>query len=210
MLNEKKMEKDSSMGTTGPSSGNENVRKQLRGLEEEDLLDAEDLDKTFPVAALWTVSTYCLLLLCTYYSAEETEWEYLQGGEKQAATLAFVVFLITILVQVMHISVGNEASDFSGILVAAMVVMMVAMVTNGIMAFGPTVVTFDKITNARVFLTRWCEWIPLAGLMTYLSEAVDVPKRKGGFNTAIFTSLMQSLSCFCAFFFPSNSLMGQR
>jgi hypothetical protein len=38
----------------------------------------------------------------------------------------------------------------------------------------------DPITGARVFLLRWCEWTPLAGLMTFLAEAVDLPCRKSG------------------------------
>jgi hypothetical protein len=32
--------------------------------------------------------------------------------------------------------------------------------------------------GSRVFLLRWCEWTPLAGLMTFLAEAVDLPRRK--------------------------------
>ena len=166
------------------------------------LKDAEQIDKTFPKAALLSVLFYCILLSTTYYFTPMEKWEYLEGGEQQAATLAFVVLLVTILVQVMHTCVGSEASDLSGIMVAALTVMVVAMITNGLMAFGPTVVTFDKFTNARVFLTRWCEWVPLAGLMTYLSEAVDIPNTKRGYAAAIFTASMQSLSCLCAFVFP--------
>jgi len=145
---------------------------------------------------------YVVLILATYYSTPMEEWEYLKGGEQQAAALAFVVLLVTILVQIMHSCVGSDASDLSGVMIAALTVMVVAMITNGLMAFGPTVVTFDKFTNARVFLTRWCEWVPLAGLMTYMSEAVDIPNTRDGYTAAIFTASMQSLSCLCAFVFP--------
>ena len=113
------------------------------------LKDACEIDRTFPRSAFISVAVYCLLIFCTYRCANVEEWEYLEGGEKQAAVLAFVVLLVTILLQTVHIYVGSEATDLSGILVAAMAVMMVAMTTNGIMAFGPTIVTFDKVTNAR-------------------------------------------------------------
>jgi hypothetical protein len=32
--------------------------------------------------------------------------------------------------------------------------------------------------RTRVFYTSWCEWTPLAGLMTFLAEAVDLPRQK--------------------------------
>jgi len=166
------------------------------------LKDAEKVDKTFPKAALFTVVFYSVLISATYYFTPMEEWEYLEGGEQQAAALAFVVLTVTILVQLMHICVGSEASDLSGVMIAALTVMVIAMITNFLMAFGPTVVTFDKFTNARVFLTRWCEWVPLAGLMTYLSEAVDIPNTRNGYTPACFTAAMQSLSCLCAFVFP--------
>lgn len=121
------------------------------------LRDAGEIDKTFHKAALISVIFYCVLLSCTYYFTPVGEWEYLEGGEQQAAMLAFVVLLVTILVQFMHIFVGTEASDLSGIMVAAFTVMVVALITNGLMAFGPTVVAFDKFTRSRVFVTRWCE-----------------------------------------------------
>jgi hypothetical protein len=40
-----------------------------------------------------------------------------------------------------------------------------------------------------VFLLRWCEWTPLAGLMTFLAEAVDLPRRKSGIRVRIYSAL---------------------
>lgn len=188
--------------TSNPRAETSEPDKRHHCGNNEALKDAGEVDGTFYRASLIAVLAYCFLLFCTYRYAGEEEWQYLEGGEKQASLLASVVLLVTILVQIIHICMGPEANDLSGILLAATVVMIVALITNCIMAFGPTIVTFDKITNSRVFITRWCEWAPLAGLMTYLSEAVDVPNSKKGYNAAIFVSVMQSLSCCCAFVFP--------
>jgi hypothetical protein len=88
-----------------------------------------------------------------------------------------------------------------GIVYASVVTQSVAICTNLLLAFAPTIVAVDNVTQSRVFLLRWCEWIPLGGLMTFLSEGVGMPKRKG-LQRAVLISLSQSLSCLGGMIFP--------
>jgi hypothetical protein len=48
-------------------------------------------------------------------------------------------------------------------------------------------------THRSLSLYSWCEWTPLAGLMTFLAEAVDLPA--GKWRERIYSALLQSISC---------------
>ena len=80
--------------------------------------------------------------------------------------------------------------------------MAISLMTNANLAFGRTVVKFDQFTQSRVFLVRWCEFIPLAGLMTFLCDAVDMPSSKRALKIAVIFSLSQSASCIAGPIFP--------
>jgi hypothetical protein len=54
-------------------------------------------------------------------------------------------------------------------------------------------------------LLRWCEWTPLAGLMTFLAEAVDLPRRKSGIRVRIYSALSNP-SVVCS---ESSSVLSQ-
>jgi len=143
------------------------------------------------------------------------DWEYLHVDEQSAAMLGFVTLILcTVLILLpvaFHRKVvkGQKAATemagsfgMAGIVHAALVVQMCSIATNFILAFCPNVVKIDPVTGSRVFLTRWCEFIPLAGLMTFLCEAVDLPITEHGLRTTIIFCVFQSFSCLCGAILP--------
>jgi hypothetical protein len=132
------------------------------------------------------------------------EWVYLQGRNEAAAGAVYVL-AVSLFFILIH-SIGSLLMDTTSQSTSA-------LATNGAvfwwqrsrfnaspfhqraLAWAPTVVHVDPITGARVFLLRWCEWTPLAGLMTFLAEAVDLPRRKSGIRVRIYSALLQSISC---------------
>jgi hypothetical protein len=84
----------------------------------------------------------------------------------------------------------------NGFIFAALTVQSVAMVACGMMAYFPTPVLIDPITNAHVYLIRWAEWAPLGFLLTFLSEEIDMPtpeNRRIGIIHAVFQGLTISI-----------------
>jgi len=157
----------------------------------------------FPVAANISAAVYLLMLSAVYSTTPREEWEYLEGGERESAKLAFCILGVATLLVLVPVAYQRRAmTRMSGIIYAAVETQVVAMATNGLLAWGPNVVNVDPITHSRVFFSRWCEWIPMAGLMTFLSGAVDIPKGKGEKKKVILFSLSQSVSCIAGIAFP--------
>jgi hypothetical protein len=180
---------------------------------ESPLIDVVESDRIFRKAAALSVCVWLSLLVAVYAITPSDEWGYLQGPEREAAAFACYVLIVSLFfvwinplgVMWVHGNVnglGRSSNKGSGILVAAMAAQCTAIATNALLAWAPTVVRVDTITGARVFLIRWCEWVPLAGLMTFLAEAVDLPREKSGNRAQIYSALRQSLSCFCGLLFP--------
>jgi hypothetical protein len=182
---------------------------------ESPLMDVVGCDRIFRQATVLCVCVWLSLVASVYAITPFNEWEYLQGKEREAAATAFYVLVLSLfyfLIQPLGLLQINATrssrsnrrarNKWSGILVAAVAVQCTAIATNALLAWAPTVVRVDPITGARVFLLRWCEWTPLAGLMTFLSEAVDLPRRKSGIRTRIYSALLQSISCLCGIIFP--------
>lgn len=73
--------------------------------------------------------------------------------------------------------------------------------TNGLLAWAPVVTKIDPVLNTRVYLIRYAEWVPLAGVMTFLSDIVDCP-RSQGVRMPILMGLSQTISVFAGMLFP--------
>ena len=168
-----------------------------------ELLAVHRINRMFPVAANLSLAVYLLLLGSVYYFTPREQWQYLPEPERQAAWMAFMILVVSNALIVSRFAFHRKwKRHMGGIVYASMLCQGVAIVTNWLLACAPTVVLIDPITHSRVFLIRWCEWIPLAGLMTFFSEGVDITKETGGVKRAVFTSLSQSLSCLCGLLFP--------
>jgi signal transduction histidine kinase len=182
---------------------------------ESPMMDVDGCDRIFRQATALSAFVWMLLVASVYAITPSDEWVYLQGKEKEAAVVAFYVLAVS-LIFILIPSIGLLQIDatrpcqsnlglskkWSGILVAAVAVQCIAIATNALLAWAPTVVHIDPITGARVFLLRWCEWAPLAGLLTFLAEAVDLPRRKSGIRARIFLALLQAISTMSGIIFP--------
>lgn len=178
------------------------------------LMRVRDIDAMFPVAANLAGGVFLLLLILSYGLTPREEWQYPLVDEQSAAWMGFVtLFLSTVFVLVpaafqrrvvkeSQTTAHASSTRIAGIVYAALLVQVCSILTNFMLAFCPNVVKIDPVTTARVFYTRWCEFVPLSGLMTFLCEAVDMPKTKNGARSAVIFSVFQSLSTLCGMIFP--------
>jgi hypothetical protein len=70
-------------------------------------------------------------------------------------------------------------TKISGILYGGLVTQFVAVMSAIIMVAFPVPVMIDPILGSKVNLIRWCEWAPLAGFMTLMTECIDAPEYDG-------------------------------
>lgn len=187
------------------SNGNKSQYQSSHSQETnfEPLVGTYRVNKMFPIAANMTAATFVLLVCLVYKITPRENWEYIADGERTVAGIAFTVALMTLFMALASfVFWKHEVGKVSGIAYAGIVVITISMITNAILAFAPTVVMEDPIIHSRVFLVRWCEWIPCAGLMTFLCDAVDVPRSKQAMRKAVLYSLCQSVSCVFGLVFP--------
>jgi len=130
-------------------------------------------------ASKMTVGTFVLLGLVTMLCVPNHE--YLLPLERHAAGTAFVVQLLANIARFTpHFYYfkgnGNERPFYeNGVTMVAMTVQTVAMLTNFTLAACPTPVLIDPHLGSRIYMFRWCEWMPLVALMTFLAEELERP-----------------------------------
>jgi len=181
------------------------------------LISAAESDILFRQASALALITWMVLFTMIVVCVPSSEFVYLQGAERDAAATAFYCLTVSMVIVVI-IPLGlyypstttqnkkrqkqNHPIRLSGILVAALTVMGISLVTNFLLAWCPTLVLIDPVTKARVFVFRWLEWTPLAGLMTFLEEAVDLPRDRQERKQHYRVAILQSVSCSCGLLFP--------
>ena len=169
------------------------------------LADVQYADSMFPYFSLGVLTIFVTLLSVVLWNskreqscdANERQW-YLERAVPQTA---FWILLVSLASQGVTLYYRSTHKP-SGILFAGMTVLLVSATTNALLAWGPTMVVFDKVTQSRVYLFRWCEWVPMALLMTLLAESTDLPKKPMPFAGATVFAVSQSLSTLCGLIFP--------
>ena len=162
------------------------------------MLDYSELDRSLVIAALITALTWILLNGIVYTCfLDQQHWQVLEGWERQAPLFASVILMtsLTLLYMpfVLVLKTGQKPSRPSGIIFAAVIVMVMTIVTNLQLALTPTLVLDDPVTNQRVFLIRWCSWTPMVGLMTFMSDVLDADRTNGGFQAPILHAVKQTI-----------------
>jgi len=164
--------------------------------DDEPLMDTYFVNRMFRFAADLTMIIFFLLVLLVYLFCPPEELEYIVDDERTAAVIAFAVSTFSAVAVHAAFAVWHkETGKISGIVYAGLMVMIMSALANGFLAYAPTYVVVDPVTRSRVFIIRWCEWVPCAGLMTFLCDAVHVPKSKTALRKAIWVSTGQSLAC---------------
>ena len=195
--------------------------------------DIDMVDGAFRGAAGWVALVWALLvcgtlrLIHTHHAsllpADYDDYE--DRMERAVPQTAFFILLVTITVQMTPLvlsrirtattsdataSFGDNTNsnttshqEVSGILVAVLVVQGISLATNFLLGWGPRAVVSDPVTGSRVFLFRWCEWIPLSGFMTLLAESTDLPSnQRDAWKKPLLFAACQSASTLCGMVFP--------
>ena len=103
--------------------------------------------------------------------------EYLNGVERMAPMAASVLLATSLCTSFIPMTYRMQTGDrYTGVLIGGFVVQFLAFVTNFLLCCGliPVPVVIDHMTGMRVFLLRWCEWAPLAFVMTFMTEVCRV------------------------------------
>eukprot|EP00523_Entomoneis_sp_CCMP467_P022964 CAMPEP_0168827680 /NCGR_PEP_ID=MMETSP0727-20121128/122_1 /TAXON_ID=265536 /ORGANISM="Amphiprora sp., Strain CCMP467" /LENGTH=1091 /DNA_ID=CAMNT_0008880851 /DNA_START=70 /DNA_END=3342 /DNA_ORIENTATION=- len=169
------------------------------------MLDASEVDRYLTRAAIFALGSWLILVAIIFTLVPDEQWEHLQGVEKEAPLIATIVLVAVLTYAYSSIFLGNWQNGGphpSGILIASFVTVMITIFTNLHLAFSSTPVLIDPFTGLRVFVMRWVEWIPLAGLMTFMTEAVDMERGKKGIWPAVWSAVNPVVSSTCGLIFP--------
>jgi len=128
-----------------------------------------EVDKRCYKVAFYMFATWALLTALSY----AVYWDHLErlvGLEQKAAMMSCLFIGMTCVTTIIPIVSRGKKRWQSGVLFAAVMVQFVAFLTDFMLAFVPVPVYSHPFSGTRVFLMRWCEWAPLAFVMTFLIE----------------------------------------
>ncbi|KAG7336806.1 hypothetical protein IV203_020514 [Nitzschia inconspicua] len=168
-------------------------------IKHSDLLGISEINALISKATRHSIFTWVVLFVSLYSTTPPHELVYLSESERTAAMVALLSLLIATFLLIMPFVLRRR--KLGALIWAALATQTIAIITNAQLAFFPTIVRIDAVTRSPVYLVRWCEWIPLAGQMTFLSEAVALQKKgnktnqSSDYKAAIRNSVAQSLSC---------------
>jgi hypothetical protein len=120
------------------------------------LLDLNSTESIFKVCTGAAVSLYLFLLAFGYSMIPTEDLVRLDGVEQQVTATAAVVFVVSILLTLLPMVFRKQ--PVSAVVLCGLLIQFVALTTNTLLAFAPTIVIRDPVTHARVFYVRWCEW----------------------------------------------------
>lgn len=186
--------------------------------------DVAKVDAILFRASSYAAIVWIVLVIFAYWITPPEHIEWLDGTERNAALVELSILSTAVamkhgplfwemnLLGVKPTLELNRRSTvgslrISGLLAGGLVVQFVAVATMIIMVSFPVPVLVDPILKSRVHLIRWCEWTPLAGLMTLMTECIDAPEFNGKELTQPWKrkfryATYESLSTFCGFVFP--------
>jgi hypothetical protein len=137
------------------------------------------------------------------YSPAET-YEAPHGIEQNAHIISCILLLVTNGSRILPLAIRDSNLDFakSGVLVGTFAVQCIALISNILLSFFPTPVLIDEISGLRVHLLRWAEWIPLAFLMTFLTDNIDAPLKPDSSKPKFMLAICLALSTAAGAVFP--------
>jgi len=126
--------------------------------------------------ALAAVCMWLSLLLLVWLVAPVDSYETLEGAERNACILVFVLLAVTNGSRLVPLLFRDKTQFIkTGAMVGSCTVQFIALASVASLIVLPTPVLVDPITGRRVHLVRWAEWTPLSFLMTFLTEGIDMP-----------------------------------
>jgi hypothetical protein len=160
--------------------------------------------KIFRQGALigFMIWVFNLFVVFRYSPAEIYEAPH--GIEQNTHILSFILLLVTNGSRILPLAIRDSNLDFAknGVLVGTFAVQCIALVSNILLSFFPTPVLIDEISGLRVHLLRWAEWIPLAFLMTFLTDNIDAPLKPDNSKPKYMLAICLTLSTAAGAVFP--------
>ena len=143
------------------------------------------VDKSFRYVSAGAFLTWLALVTIIHRTGvvPDDNFVALEGWERTAPGVACAVLCVSTLSWILPLLYRGgfrgrtrvrKSGQLSGILIGGLTVQTIALLTEWMMFAHPTPVMVDPVLGGRVYLLRWCEWTPLAFLMTFLTEATDV------------------------------------
>ena len=129
-----------------------------------------EVDRRCYHVAYFALASWIALILLSYYVGRD-DLEKLSGVERQAPMLAAMLLGMCFITTIIPTALRGRKRSQSGIIICAAIVQFIAFTTDMMLAFLPVPVLLNPLTKTRVYLLRWCEWTPLAFVMTFLTES---------------------------------------
>lgn len=159
--------------------------------------------------SLAAVAMWLSLLGLVWLVAPADSYEVMEGPEQNACILVFLLLAVTNSSRLIPLMFRDKASFMkTGAMVGSCTVQCIALASVAIMICFPTPMLMDPVTGRRVHLVRWAEWTPLAFLMTFLTEGIDMPLHSEEYTRAAWAHAFAcALSTSAGLIFPfCNSL----
>ena len=152
------------------------------------------IDQCYRKVALYAILIWLLMAAASFYAGSRTgNLERLTGIEQKAPMVAATLLGASVVGSLIPFFMRRKAKVLSGVMVCATTVQIIALVTDLMLAFFPTPVFLDPVCGTRVYLLRWCEWTPLAFLMTFLAESCRLEENTNtGKLNSFFTAVKQN------------------
>ncbi|CAB9511817.1 Receptor-type guanylate cyclase gcy [Seminavis robusta] len=187
----------------------EKTSKQARDrlqIDEFYLGELNRIEWHFRVAAFVCAILWFVLVNVAYHLTPDDQIVVLEGWERKAEIVAFCFIAVSYMYNAVPYLVkvfDPHAEPMTGAVVGVVAIKTFALVTNGVMAFGCKVpVLIDPVLGTRVHLLRMCEWGPMAFLIYFVSDGVDVPNKELGLKSKYFFALCQGVSTSIGYLFP--------
>jgi signal transduction histidine kinase len=166
--------------------------------------EIKQVDSLLRQGATAALLLWLFLLVFVHWLVPHKHHEYLEGTERNANVLAVVVLFVTNLSRMVPFLLRDNGLEVlrTGLLSASLTTQIICMVSIAMMAFSPTPVIIDHVTGIRVHMVRWVEWTSLAFLMTFMTEAIDIPSQPHKPAHIWKHSLAMLLSTSCGFVLP--------
>lgn len=176
--------------------------------------DIADVDQVLYRFCIHAVLAWLALIAFSYWAAPEESIVWLDGKERRAVFIEVCVLSTAVIMRHGPLFLNTNGRfglriplHISGVLAAGLTVQFIAVSTSIFMASFPVPVMIDPMFHSRVHLVRWCEWTPLAGLITLLVSCIDAPNLQDvdmskRWKKRFIGAGMESASTLCGLIFP--------
>jgi hypothetical protein len=131
-----------------------------------------EIDRLYYWASFGAIFVWIFLVLVSYWISWD-RLERLEGSEKTIPFLAAMMLGMCCITTLTPLLIRKKRVE-SGIVIAALTVQFLALMTDMMLANLPVPVMLNPLTNTKIYILRWCEWSPLAFLMTFVTDTCRI------------------------------------